>query len=275
MSATPHAAYVDWPPAAAAVHYQARAFCSAAEDLDCAFDQARPFVITDILSRCLRDGEGQPYEASEIWAWTLGERLCGLAAVMWAAQERSVRWVAQCRECEESLELELPFAGLGDNPRPRHFSWRPDDTGELQIDLPSGLHQRAWLRAGESVSSQRMPSHMATSLVRRIDGDEPPADWRLPGVWLDGLAAALSERDPETALTAASVCPGCGHRAEIEIDLESLLLARLQRLQQSLLEDIHRLACVYHWTEQELLRLPAWRRNYYLRRCRADGEALA
>ena len=105
---------------------------------------------------------------------------------------------------------------------------------------------------------------MARALIREVDGAPPSDDWEIPDAWIDPLARELEERDPLTALELETRCPTCDSPASVPLDLEAELLARLQYRQQRTLDEIHRLASVYHWSEAVILELPVWRRRYYL-----------
>jgi hypothetical protein len=78
------------------------------------------------------------------------------------------------------------------------------------------------------------------------------------------LNQVLDDLDPLVNFSLAVTCPHCGLPSQPEIDLGAWALQILQRVQQRLIETVHRLACRYHWTEAEILALPEWRRDRYL-----------
>jgi hypothetical protein len=134
------------------------------------------------------------------------------------------------------------------------FDWCPVPNHTLRVALPAGRDQREW-STEEGLSAQAM----ARALIRTQDAqDDLPADW------LDALARELEQRDPLTALEIDTDCPACGASTRLPFDLEAQLLTQLHARQRRTLEDVHRLASVYHWSEETILQLPNWRRRFYL-----------
>jgi hypothetical protein len=80
------------------------------------------------------------------------------------------------------------------------------------------------------------------------------------------LAAALAEHEKAIALQAEAACPECQRTHCADIDLETLLLADFAARQRQLLAEVAALAHAFHWTEAQILALPAWRRAHYLAR---------
>jgi hypothetical protein len=262
------AAAIAWPPDAPALY--ARAF-GGAEDLDVDFALPRPKLVTRILALCLRDVRGEPWPEDALWQWTLPQRAQALLAVARACGVDAVAAVARCArpECGEQLELELELASFVREAQAPMFSWRGKHA-ELSLRLPTGADQLDWLE-GSDENAGVLAALMATGLVREIDGAAPDAAWRLPEAWLPEIEDALAERDPTTALSVNAPCAACGHDMEIDIDLEALLLERLARVQRVLLFEVHALASGYHWSEPQILALPAWRRTHYLGALRAEA----
>jgi hypothetical protein len=76
----------------------------------------------------------------------------------------------------------------------------------------------------------------------------------------------MEEFDPLPAFEMQVVCPECGAASTAAPALTAAALQRLVAAQERLLDDVHRIALNYHWTEAEILRMPAWRRESYLAR---------
>jgi hypothetical protein len=66
------------------------------------------------------------------------------------------------------------------------------------------------------------------------------------------------------------VCPHCESHSEFEMDLQALAIERLEHCQRRLLATVHRLAKHYHWSEQQIFAVPAWRRTHYLKMLEAE-----
>lgn len=85
------------------------------------------------------------------------------------------------------------------------------------------------------------------------------------------LEQHLAELNPEE-IHFAWVCPECGMTADIPFDLCSHVIAEFHEHARTLLDDVHTLACRYHWSEPEILALPLRRRLSYLMRIEAEQD---
>lgn len=262
------AAALGWPPAAPRLWART---LGRAEDLDIDFHSRRPYVVTQILARCVGDAAGRPWPEDDLWRWTVPQRTQALIGVARACDIASVGALARCTrpDCGEQIELEFELESFARETDDHPCTWRGDAV-EIVLRLPTGEDQCCWLD-GPAADPESLPLRMGASLVREIDGARPEPEWRLPQAWLPGIEDALAESDATTALSVSVTCTGCGNPLDVEIDLEALLLARLAHLQRELLLDVHALASAYHWSESEILALPAWRRARYLGALR--GEA--
>jgi hypothetical protein len=81
---------------------------------------------------------------------------------------------------------------------------------------------------------------------------------------LAGIDGELEAIDPQCDLALALTCPDCGHCASAQLDPGALLWDELSASAQALLADVHRLACAYGWTEDQVLALGPVRRAHYL-----------
>jgi hypothetical protein len=86
---------------------------------------------------------------------------------------------------------------------------------------------------------------------------------RAPGL-VDMLDPQLEDFDPLVAFSVRIRCPHCAVETDLAVDLEALALKELEKIQRQLLQDIHRLAASYHWSEAEIFCLTPQRRGRYL-----------
>jgi hypothetical protein len=234
--------------------------------IDIDFGARRPWVVTQILARCAGDADGRlaPDSEDEVWRWSVPQRTQALLGVARACGISSVAALASCDRagCGERIELEFELESFARTAEPGAFAWK--DAGQcVNLRLPTGDDQRRWADA-LPVDDPGLPAWIGAQLVRDVDGTPLEEGWQLPESWLPGVEAALADQDPATDLRVGGACTSCGAGFSAEIDLEALLLGRLARLQQDLLLDVHLLARSYHWSEAQILALPAWRRAYYL-----------
>lgn len=247
------------PSATSRDAFVARAFATDADDLVVLIDAAQPVVSTDaLLTACLRGGTGHRPEVDAVRRWTVASRLDALAAIREAGGART-EWVAFLCEapgCAERFEAEIDLGACRakGSASTIEFSVAGDT---MRARLPTGADQARW-------QQERMPLHLvAASLLE----SSAPADAAV----IAALDSALAEADPARELQLDLVCPACAAPQRRVVDLEAQLLGTFAREQQALLRKIVRLARAFHWAEAEIVRMPAWRRDFYLGRLDAEG----
>lgn len=265
------AALVQWPPSLGKQRFLSRRFPDWHADLDINFDIPRPALVTELLSSCLYDIDGKNIDAESLWTWTVSERLQGLLAIANASTGTSTAAVAICSnvDCRERIELELGLASFADEEPAANIDWLSPDGLEISCRVPTGHDQLSWLL---HVKSERKidAGMLAESLLESSARELLPTP--LPGIWIDSLGTALNAADPLTALNLDIVCPFCDQALQVDVDLEQLLLEGLRLQQRRLIDQIHRLACSYHWSEIDIATLPSWRREHYLSRLAVELE---
>ena len=260
---------LSWPPGdrcPEAEWFRARPFGANPADLDIDFHQsAIPTLVTRLLLGTLVRRDGTAFSSKEVWQWTLARRMQALLAVVVATSGRRLPLQLNCSRsaCREFIELEIDLFGFVTPAVIGPLVFRPSPDAEVSIRLPTGDDQRNWL---QDESAEFTRERLATRLVTGINGHAVPDDWTLPAVWLAPMSHELGLHDPLMDLQLDTCCPSCGSELAMELDLEATLLAVLAHQQQCLLDQIHCLASVYHWSESEIVALPAQRRQYYLRR---------
>jgi len=225
-----------------------------AEDLELELGGGdRPGLVTDLLTGCSGSQRTQFW-----WTQTVGTRIAALLRLLALTEfADSLPVQARCTEpaCAEAFEMELPLAALVDQaqdsvplkvvlPENRTVSLRP----------PTGEDLRHW-HGARYASRQEAVAAMIGALV--IDGPVTSADE-------PALAEALSAWDPLVAFTVSCQCPVCDVDNDVQVDLESIALARLDARQRALLQDVHQFASHYGWTESEVLAIAPARRARYL-----------
>ena len=249
-----------------APEHTARAFGLAEGDLDIRPDDAdRPSAVTRLLACCLDGFPDREAAETSVWEWTLAERLQGLLAIAIAGGAVAPPWQTPCDHCKAAIEIDVPLEAFVETPRGGPIVCRSPDGKFITARQPRGSDTRAWLdNVGDAAA-------MTKRLIVGIDGAAPAADWLVPQAWIGPVADALAESDPLTVLQLQAECPTCGHANLIDFDLEGWLLGLLAGEQQHLIDDVHRLASVYHWSEAAICALPHWRRRAYLARIEREA----
>ena len=136
---------------------------------------------------------------------------------------------------------------------------------ELRLRKPTGQDQRDWLQHAYADEQSAIRAMVRMLLISEKEGPAP-FPGHLPADLLADISRALDEADPLINYRCPVVCPYCDHQATYPIDLEAFALKQLQQAQHNLLNNVHRLASAYHWSEAEIFAVPPWRRALYLKR---------
>ncbi len=248
---------IHWPiPGTAGARWQARPFGQTLADLEADLHGPPPLATTAVLGSCLSSG-GAPVGEAAVWSWSVQRRLQGLLAV--TAATRGDAWTPTFRctdpACGEPMDLPLRLSDFQRTDDPARIDCAVEEGVTLTVNLPTGEHQRRWLAAGESSATE-----LAADLL------ENAPEETLPAPWLAAIETALEEADPLTGLEIHTTCPSCGAAVVLPLDLERECLTRLATEQPRLLDEVHRLALAYHWSEAEILAVPPARRRQYLQR---------
>jgi hypothetical protein len=240
------------------VKWQVRPFGQVPGDIEIdPLARPRPIAAADVLAACLHAAGRQPNQA-ELLAWPVSRRLQGLLAVTIATRGGHWALTATCtdRDCGAPMDLPLDLEAFRRDADPAHAACALPDGHSLNLAVPTGDDQIAWLAAGDAE-----PRAIVGRLVPLPPGvDDVPQDWLAP------IEAALEAADPLTTLEIETACPECGAALSIPLDLEAGFLALLAAELPRLIDDIHALATAYHWSEAEIIAIPPARRRQYLAR---------
>jgi len=222
-------------------------------DLNVDFSTARPFLVTEILDCCTRNALGQPIDRKFFWDLTVGARTECLLRV--AATDEEIPLVLRCpnRACGRELEIELGVSEISELQQ-QAVNDETIFVGRLKLRRPTGNDQLAWLGRSFEVESEALQQMLCTLVVEGTPSRES----------LEEIGRVMDEHDPLVNFTVRVQCPDCEQESVCEIDLEDVSLNRLRQAQLRLLATVHRLAAHYHWSEEEIFKVPHWRRDYYL-----------
>lgn len=186
----------------------------------------------------------------------LGARDAGLIELRARCFGGALTAVAACPGCGGRVEFELDTRLL------RGPSVRPEDVfavaiggEELRLRALNTLDVLAV--AGEPVADPRRA--LAERCV--IGGARGLTDAQL-----DAVSGALREADPQAEVSVALTCPECGRGWSAMLDIASYVWQEIDAWAQRTLDDVHALASAYHWREDDILVMSAWRRQQYLQR---------
>jgi hypothetical protein len=232
-----------------------RSFGDLAEDLELDLGEPnRPLLVTRLLHACAVDV--RRLDVDVLWELSVGDRLRALLHLAALVDDRPAPVQVICAGCAQTLEAELSLrelAALGAEADPAQPVEIRIGDERVRLRRPTGADQLRWWLAANETGPREMIEELRVERTRPI-----------PIEWLPQIDDAMAEADPLVDFRVRAVCPDCSAVGELAVDLEELMLKRLRRARARLLSEIHRLAMAYHWSERQILALPAWRRQDYL-----------
>jgi hypothetical protein len=171
---------------------------------------------------------------------------------------------SNCVRCDEPLEFVVPIDVLlqAGGSRPR---------GESTIDVGGYTIEVRPVRWADvvSVEGERKVASVHGWLLRACViaaayAGRPVSADELPAPIVTKIAATLAESDPLAEILLNVSCPACGYAWQLQLDVARFLWMEFSALAERLLREVHTLARVYGWGEEEILRLSSRRRQSYL-----------
>ncbi|WFE66026.1 hypothetical protein [Micromonospora sp. WMMD714] len=196
----------------------------------------------------------------------VGEVTALLLAVAGGWAGGRVAATVDCPSCAELLEVTLTVADLlAAAPDP---ATAPERDGRsftlrwqghlLTLRLPTTADLAGAARAGDAATAERWLFDACL-----LDATPPLTD---PAAALPAVSAALADRDPLGVVAVALTCPGCAGTTEALLDVPAWAWQAADTRVRRLLDEVHRLARAYGWSEAEVLGLGPHRRAAYLER---------
>ena len=192
-----------------------------------------------------------PVEA--LWSAPVGCLANAMLDLRQATRGSALELHDRCPACGEEIEFDVDIADLRLARPPR-----TNPPFEVEVDGQPFVLRRVScedLRAVERGES----SDRVALLSRCILGTHCPLD-----AMAERLDAILGERDPQADITFALRCPACAHDWQGVFDAGSVVWSELRADATQLSYDVDAIARAYHWSEADILALPAVRRRRYL-----------
>jgi hypothetical protein len=163
----------------------------------------------------------------------------------------------RCGGCGEDYEIDFTADQVGLAPR-------PDD--EALPEAPAGSlgYRRRTLAVravcvGDMIAAEAAGGvEEALELLAERTAPEAPAEARRR------LAETLEALDPAADTSLEAACPQCGAAQELRLDPATFVWEELAARAPRILRDVAELARIYHWSERDILAMPAKRRAFYL-----------
>lgn len=237
-------------------------------DLNINFNQKlRPYLLNQILQCCTLDKNGEQIDQSFFQDLTVGKRIESLLTIVASSGSSNLYIPCSClnQACQQQMELEISIEELIDLQQRADVADSHDvRIGDkiLSIRKPTGKDQMDWLKFSFK-DEREVIRAMIQTLV--LDTEEASFDaGSISDEWIQTIDNAMEEFDQLVDFNVHARCPYCGEENRYAVDLEEILLSRLHRVQMHLLDDVHRIAEHYHWSEAQIIAIPPWRRSCYL-----------
>ncbi|HWP52951.1 MAG TPA: hypothetical protein VN476_02400 [Pyrinomonadaceae bacterium] len=251
-----------------------RPFGIAENDLDVDFSQpSLPALVTDVLECCGTAGDGKCPERNLLWQLQVGTRIECLLRIINLSGAFAAPFALRCRnsDCGEPLEVELSLddlLSLQDEPGDLLTVQCGEQT--LALRKPIGADQREWAGGIFEDDLAAIKSMVQALIVRDDESTAAGQPVLLTDESLARVDRVMQDGDALVNFSLELVCPHCESHSEFEMDLQALAIERLEHCQRRLLATVHRLAKHYHWSEQQIFAVPAWRRTHYLKMLEAE-----
>lgn len=163
----------------------------------------------------------------------------------------------RCGGCGEDFELDFTAEQVGLAPRPGDEALPEAPAGSLRYRRRS-FGARA-VCVGDMIAAEDAGGvDAAREILAARAAPEAPAE-----AW-GRLAETLEALDPAADTIVEAACPQCGAAHELRLDPAAFVWEELAARAPRILRDVAELARTYHWSEREILAMPAQRRAFYL-----------
>jgi hypothetical protein len=247
----------------------------------------RPFLVTEIFDCCTRDAPGQPVGRDLFLELKVGTRIECLLRLVSGDSQSEILLAVRCPACGGELEIELTANEISEL---QQEATSGDEAivlgdGRVRLRRPTGGDQLAWLGQRFESEADALRQMLSTLIVESAERrsfqkeSEPQAGAAGLGEGItramdeqeirsavdeQEIGRAMDEYDPLVNFSVQVQCPDCGLEHVCDVDLEEFALNRLRQVQSRLLATVHRLARHYHWSEEEIFKVPYWRRDHYI-----------
>jgi hypothetical protein len=241
----------------------------------CNNQQSRPAWVTQLLTKILKNIGDEKIEDNAKIAQCIAE-LCvadrQFILLQWRLQESvAEEWLtAQCPACDAFYDFPMDWHALPIKPAATTFPFASVTVAEREMvfRVPNGQDQE--FIAG-LVSRGEATEPLSLALARRlIVAETETIKTELSALLtmsdVPRIESAIEAIAPELADRLTLQCPECTNEHNVNLDVYRGLLKPVSHL----LDDVHRLALHYHWSEKDILDMPKKRRVSYLQR--VDSE---
>lgn len=174
--------------------------------------------------------------------------------------------MADCPQCSERIEWEtnikeIRLQSLQQNQSSQEFSLEINEFS-VRFRLPNSMDISTVIA---NSAGQPDPAKLLGCCIldTRCNGKACEID-DLPDKVVQALSRRMEEEDPQADISMVLNCPNCSHKWAARFDIASYLWIEINQWAVRILQDVHKLARTYHWSEQDILNMNPVRRQLYL-----------
>ncbi|MFQ5603177.1 MAG: phage baseplate protein [bacterium] len=197
--------------------------------------------------------------------WSKGQRDARLLQIRQQIFGSLIHGWITCESCQEKMEVTLQTDHLTlsapEEEDVEEHSFNQDGY-ETVFRLPNSFDLAEVAQCENQKSAEKLLQNLCILWVKR-DG-KPVQKSRIPKKLLSAISKKMVELDPLAEIRLMSECKTCGELCQMDLDVISYVWAEIAALAKRILHEVHILARSYAWSEQDILSLPARRRQSYL-----------
>ena len=215
-----------------------------------------PAAATALLDRLLVDAPGAAVGSGHAWDLPLFERDRLVAAVHARCFGDRIDCSLKCTSCAATFDANFSLAELLEHVMPSASKGAegPDENGYYTAS--DGTRFRLPTASDERAVSFLPAEEGAAELLRRC------TEARSPSTSDESIQSLMEVLGPVLDVELPLSCGACGKSQKARFDVVSFFTEALRRERALLAREIHSLAAAYHWSLDDILRLPrSARRN--------------
>ncbi len=201
-------------------------------------------------------------EFEQIAALSIGQRNTRLLLLRQQTIGPTLNGYAECTHCREKLEFNVEVSALR-LPEPQKLEFELNvQRYHLHCRLLTSRDLAAIVGYGDVEAVRQLL--ISCCVLQAYQQEQPVDENTLPESLIPELANAIIAHDPQAEMRFELECPACGLQWSALFDIASFFWTELGDRVKRLLYDVHILAQAYGWSETDILRMSASRRQSYL-----------
>jgi hypothetical protein len=206
-----------------------------------------------------------PDRSADEWAQTtIGERDEYLLRFRDEMFGPKIDAITACTACGERLAISFTTESIRAEPpqlppQEGRFSVRASGY-EVSYRLPNSSDLIEVIESGEGHG----PDVLLKRCVEASRNNKSVDPSRLPAPVLKLISERMAAADPQAEIRIELACPACEHQRSVVFDILAYLWSEIDEWARRLLMEIHALASAYGWSEADIMKMSARRRNLYL-----------